>query len=87
MAITKKQADLISAAARLQHALQELHDTLRVIEREPRSNAKKLTADEVASIRQLHQRSSLNQREIAEAFDVNPATVSRIVRGVYHGGQ
>lgn len=86
MVLIWKHAEVLGAATRLQHATEELHEALRAIEREPRSNAKKLTADEVAGIRRLHQRSALSQREIAEAFDVNPATVSRIVRGIYHGG-
>lgn len=87
MAITKKQANIVMATANLRFAMGELYEALKAVEGEPRSNAKKLTADEVSSIRRLHQRSSMNQREIAESFDVNPATVSRIVRGIYHGGR
>lgn len=46
-------------------------------------NRKKLTAREVGEIRRLNRTTSLNQRELADAFDVNPATVSRIVRNLY----
>lgn len=47
-------------------------------------NAKKLTRFEVREIRQLWSTSGLTQRAIAEMYDVNPATVSRIVRRQYH---
>lgn len=48
-----------------------------------RANRKKLTKQEVHTIRELS-RSGLSNREIADTFDINPATVSRIVRGLYH---
>lgn len=48
-----------------------------------RVNAKKLTQREVSLIRDLH-RAGSSQRDIAYSFDVNPATISRIVRGIYH---
>ena len=48
-----------------------------------RPNAKKLTRSEVAHIRQL-KRSGWKQSALAEIYDVNPATISRIVRGQYH---
>lgn len=48
-----------------------------------RPNRKKLTPREVQNIRELH-RSGTNQRALAEIYDVNPATVSRIVRGQYY---
>ncbi|MDP7733686.1 DNA-binding protein [Mycobacterium paragordonae] len=47
------------------------------------TNRKKLTAREVHSIRELR-RSGFNQASIAQIYDINPATVSRIVRGQYH---
>ncbi|WP_037355469.1 helix-turn-helix domain-containing protein [Amycolatopsis orientalis] len=50
-----------------------------------RANRKRLTPAEVAEIRRLAETTSLTQREIAASFDVNPATVSRIVRGIYYG--
>lgn len=48
-----------------------------------RLNAKKLTGNDVHEIRLLHA-SGMKQRDIAYSYDVNPATVSRIVRGIYH---
>lgn len=47
------------------------------------ANQKKLTEREVSEIRNLSRVSHLTQKEIADIYDVNPATVSRIVRGVY----
>ncbi|MGV9364483.1 helix-turn-helix domain-containing protein [Amycolatopsis sp. NPDC003731] len=86
MALTKQHAEVIQAAARLRFAAGELTDALAAIEREPRSNAKKLTEDEVFRIRQWYGHGGVSQREIADAYDVNRATVSRIVRGIYHRG-
>jgi DNA-binding CsgD family transcriptional regulator len=48
------------------------------------NNQKKLTDREVKEIRNLARTSDLTQREIADCYDINSATVSRIVRGVYH---
>ena len=48
-----------------------------------RPNRKKLSSREVTEIRSAH-RNGMAQRGIAEAYDVNPATISRIVRGIYH---
>jgi Trp operon repressor len=47
-------------------------------------NRKKLCEREVKEIRNLARVTSLKQREIADMYDVNKATVSRIIRGVYH---
>lgn len=48
-----------------------------------RANRKKLSREEVARIRDLH-RSGTSQAELANMFDVNPATISRTVRGIYN---
>ena len=48
-----------------------------------RPNRHKLTTREVSMIRDL-KRSGATNREIADAYDINPATVSRIVRGIYY---
>ena len=48
-----------------------------------RQNRKKLTPSEVAQIREMKRAGETN-REIAYCFDINPATVSRIARGIYH---
>jgi DNA-binding NarL/FixJ family response regulator len=47
------------------------------------TNRKKLSQREVNSIRELH-RNGWSQKAIADSYDINPATVSRIVRGIYH---
>lgn len=47
-------------------------------------NRKKLTGREVTEIRRLTRTTGMTQREIAGIYDINPATVSRIVRGIYH---
>lgn len=83
MTLNKNHANLIGAAQAARRALVDLDAALAGVAREPRSNAKKLTGDEVSRIRQWH-RAGGKQREIADAYDVNPATVSRIVRGQYH---
>lgn len=46
------------------------------------TNRKKLSASEVRTLRMMH-RSGSTQAELAERFSINPATVSRIVRGIY----
>lgn len=48
-----------------------------------RNNRKKLTAREVRAIREYH-RLGTSQRELADIYDVNQGTISRIVRGIYH---
>jgi|GEM_PF-4205802 len=48
-----------------------------------RWNRKKLRPNDVRAIRDLNLSGESN-REIADLFGVNPATVSRIVRGIYH---
>ena len=47
------------------------------------SNRKKLGPEEVQGIRTL-KRLGWTNKSIAETYDVNPATVSRIIRGIYH---
>lgn len=47
------------------------------------SNRKRLSNKDVKEIRELH-RKGIKQSEIASFYDVNPATVSRIIRHIYH---
>lgn len=47
------------------------------------TNRKKLNASEVRTLRKMH-RDGSTQAELAERFNVNPATVSRIVRRIYY---
>lgn len=48
-----------------------------------RPNKPKLTQSDVKHIREMV-RSGYSRRDVASAYDVNPSTVSRIVRGEYH---
>ncbi len=61
----------------------ELQKRLDEIEQAADNNKKKLSEREVKEIRNLNKASHLTQREIADIYDVNSATVSRIVRGLY----
>lgn len=70
-----KTAYTLAEVRSLQKEIRELRSKL--------DNRKKLTPVEVAHIRELH-RNGYSQREIAEIFDINPATVSRTVRRIYH---
>lgn len=48
-----------------------------------RANRKKLDRFAAADIRQMY-RTGVSQRALSDIYDVNPATISRIVRGIYH---
>lgn len=48
------------------------------------SNRKKLTGREVSQIRELWETTAVSQAALGRIFDVNPATISRTVRGLYH---
>ena len=48
-----------------------------------RPNRKKLTPLEVKDIR-IAFRGGMKQKDLADNYGVNPATISRTVRGIYH---
>lgn len=48
-----------------------------------KANTKKLLPADVRKIR-MGYKAGATQADLAESFRVNPATVSRIVRGIYH---
>lgn len=48
-----------------------------------RSNEKKLTGSQVRMIRAKHKQ-GYSQAFLGDEYGVNPATISRIVRGIYH---
>ncbi|ASZ75212.1 helix-turn-helix DNA-binding protein [Mycobacterium phage MissWhite] len=48
-----------------------------------RPNRKKLSEREVKDIRQAYQ-GGMTQKALAVNYGVNPATISRLVRGIYH---
>ncbi len=49
----------------------------------PTNNRPKLTEHEVKDIRAAY-RGGMLQSDLADAYGVNPATISRTVRGIYH---
>ena len=53
------------------------------LESKPLDNRRKLSDYEVKDIRAAY-RGGMSQKDLAHAYGVNPATVSRIVRGIYH---
>lgn len=57
----------------------------RVVELEarPANNRPKLSEYEVKDIRAAY-RGGMLQSDLADAYGVNPATISRTVRGLYH---
>ena len=69
-------ADLADEVRRLRQENQRLRS----------ANRKTLTSKDVRDIRDLYRRGAFNQRRLSEMFDVNPSTISRIVRGHYWKG-
>lgn len=53
------------------------------LENLPRNNRPKLTEQEVRDIRSAY-RGGMSQVDLANNYGVNPATISRTVRGLYH---
>lgn len=53
------------------------------LEAMPSDNRPKLSKREVKDIRQAH-RNGMSQIDLANNYGVNPATISRTVRGLYH---
>ena len=47
-------------------------------------NTKKLSPRDVRRMREMYRNGGYTQAELADIFDVNPATVSRTVRNIYH---
>ncbi|AVP42080.1 HTH DNA binding protein [Mycobacterium phage Naca] len=82
MADVREVADLLNRLSTIVRELVSENSQLKAAV-EGKSNRPKLTDNEVASIRELY-RAGLSQKAIAEVYDVNPATISRLVRGIYH---
>ena len=69
----------------LDELLKERERLLAEIERltaQRSDNRKKLTESEASDIRAAY-RGGMSQRDLAHAYDVNPATISRTIRGIY----
>ena len=63
--------------------LTEQTEKVRILQKKLTDNRKKLDPREVELIRQMY-RSGMSQKDIADIYDVNPATISRTVRNIYH---
>ena len=63
--------------------LLELSNALRAQRGADRPNRKKLTKQEVKDIRAAY-KGGMKQKDLADNYGVNPATISRLVRGIYH---
>lgn len=63
--------------------VEKLEDDNRILRRKTR-NGRKLDYSDVRRLREMHQSGVYTQRELAESFDLNPATVSRILAGTYY---
>ncbi|MGW6624262.1 helix-turn-helix domain-containing protein [Nocardia sp. NPDC055002] len=75
--------DSINELIRERDALQLEVLSLKLMSTTP-NNRKKLTAREAGEIRRLARTTGMTNKEVADIYDVNPATVSRIKRGIYH---
>lgn len=61
----------------------ELRKRIAELEAIPHNNRRKLTEREVRDIREAY-RGGISQISLADNYGVNPATISRTVRGFYH---
>ena len=77
-ALRENTSYLVDEVVRLQEEVDRLRGST--------NNAKKLSPREVERIRNQARSGRFSQRQIADMYGVNPGTVSRIVRGIYHGG-
>lgn len=71
---------LLVRAVLSEHGAEEAFEDVMTVFRS--SNRKKLTDKDVRHLRAMH-RNGDTQSEIADFYSLNPATVSRIVRGEY----
>ena len=76
-AIIRELDELIAERDALAAHVEWLEESIR------HGNRKRLSERDVKDIRELR-RKGVAQSEIAAIYDVNPATVSRIVRRIYH---
>lgn len=77
---------LTQFAAQLNAVLEEnkkLRQQVADLQAKPLDNKRKLSDREVRDIRAAH-RGGMSQKDLASNYQVNPATISRTVRGLYH---
>lgn len=79
----EKIANLVQEFEFLMKELDYYKAKVAELEAKPLDNRQKLSEREVKDIRAAH-RGGMIQRDLADAYGVNPATISRIVRGIYH---
>lgn len=60
-----------------------LRGRVEELESKELDNKRKLSRREVQDIRDAY-RGGMRQKDLADAYQVNPATISRTVRGIYH---
>jgi DNA-binding transcriptional regulator YiaG len=61
----------------------KLRERVAELEAKPHDNKRKLSSREVNDIRAAH-KGGMSQIDLANNYGVNPATISRTVRGFYH---
>lgn len=74
----------LKAASELESEVVELRREIARL-RNRNNNQKKLSPREAERIREKYRTGKFTQAQLADMFDVNDATVSRIVRGIYYG--
>lgn len=79
--LTRERDFLADQYSKLETLLDEKQAT---IDRLKYGNRKKLTSREVAQIRELWETTAVSQAALARIYNVNPATISRTVRDIYH---
>lgn len=81
--MTETIASLVKELDSLLKERDQLMSEIERLKAQRLDNRKKLSESEVRDIRAAH-RSGMSQRSLATAYDVNPTTINRIVRGIYH---
>lgn len=62
----------------------KLRKEVEALKSKPLDNRRKLSAREVKDIREAY-RGGMRQKDLADNYGVNPSTINRTVRGIYHG--
>ena len=83
--MSDRLSTFLKAASELESEVVELRREIARL-RNKRNNQKKLSPREAERIREKYRTGKFTQAQLADMFDVNNATVSRIVRGIYYGG-
>lgn len=81
--MTVSQGELVHAINELYAENRQLRLALSQQKASTKDNRPKLQPADVRHIKELV-RLGFSRREVARAYDVNPSTVSRLVKGVYH---